>query len=92
MVLDWESEKLVRKREKEKTRWRNFSRKDAYEREYESNGRERVRERGGRGREDRDRYCLHDVYEPYYERYEKPKLRRARKLEKHNLWWDGRRY
>ena len=41
---------------------------------------------------EKERYCLHEVGGDGY-RYEgKPKLRRSRRLERHDLWYEGRRY
>jgi len=83
MHLDWESEKLVKRGRKA----RNFSRKDAYAPEW-TGGREKGKGHGRRHGEERERYCLH---EPGYERGA-PRLRRSGRLDRHDIWYEGRRY
>jgi len=78
MVLDWGSEKL-RKKEKEKERgYRNFSRKGIWE----------VPKEKSRG----ERYCLHEGGRDGYGYESKPKLRRSRRLDRHDIWYEGQRY
>jgi hypothetical protein len=82
MVLDWEKEKLVRKGGRKK-KYRNFSRKDAYAPEWTGGG-----GYGGKRESDYGRYCLHEAdYEAGTSR-----LRRSGRLDRHDIWYEGRRY
>ena len=91
LVLDSTSGKLMtRERYSElgRERVRRERERDArvgWEREYSygygyGEGRTRGRER-----------CLHPGYESYYE-VAKPKLQRKRRLDRHDIWYSGRRY
>ncbi|KAH8602913.1 hypothetical protein B0O99DRAFT_604653 [Bisporella sp. PMI_857] len=90
MVLDWRSEKLV-----SRDRYGDLGR-ESVRKERDKDRRvgwqpREYRESKGWRDERKERYCLHPDYEPYYEP-SKPRLRRSRRLDRHDIWYGGRRY
>lgn len=87
LVLDSRSGRLV-SRERYGELGRERLRRER-ERDYRVGWEREYRE--GEGRRGGDRYCLHPGYDNYYE-VGTPRLRKKKKLERHDLWYSGRRY